>query len=179
MSYHAISCHVMLCSTVRLLPISAILVTHVSEYLHIFITALPSFLTDGIYNSTICYQWAMMTEILIMIKDRQVTFSPRMITLCSGNIPPAVKEKFLRMIRGVPSGSNSDLIEDSVVVSPTSQHKGLHAENLHKKTKKVRKMKKSLTESTDILVPSLQEATVARPLDPTQHNSEGKKRVKC
>ena len=83
------------------------------------------------------------------------------------------------MIRGVPSGSNSDQIEDSVVASPTSQHKNLHAENLHKKTKKVRKMKKSLTESTDILVPSLQGTTVARPLDPTQHHSEGKKRVKC
>ena len=121
----------------------------------------------------------MMTEILIMIKDRQVTLTPRMITLCSGNFPPAVKEKILRMIRGVPSGIDSDPIEDSVVASPTKQHKDLHAENLHKKTKKVRKMKKSPTESTDILAPSLQETTVARPLDSTQHDSEGKKRVKC
>ena len=129
-------------------------------------------------------QWVMMTDILIMMRDRQVTLTPRMIALCSGNFPPAVKEKMVRMIRGVPS-SSSGTVGGSEETAQPSQHKATKstaaASTTPKKTKKVRKAKKAPIDPSDILVPSLQESSAGQPsdTDSAQHTSHGKKRVKC
>ena len=129
-------------------------------------------------------QWVMMTDILIMMRDRQVTLTPRMIALCSGNFPPAVKEKMVRMIRGVPSSSSGTAGSSEETAQP-SQHKATKstaaASALPKKTKKVRKAKKAPIDASDILVPSMQEASAGQPsdADSAQHTSQGKKRVKC
>lgn len=134
-------------------------------------------------------QWVMMTDIFIMMRDRQVTLTPRMIALCSGNFPPAVKEKMVRMIRGVPS-SSSGTVGGSEETAQPSQHKATKstsaagagtAGTIPKKAKKVRKAKKAPIDPSDILVPSMQEASAGQPsdADSAQHTSQGKKRVKC
>lgn len=133
-------------------------------------------------------QWVMMTDIFIMMRDRQVTLTPRMIALCSGNFPPAVKEKMVRMIRGVPT-SSSGTVGGSEEAAQPSQHKttkstlaaAAGAGTLPKKTKKVRKARKAPIDPSDILVPSMQEASSGQPsdADSAQHTSQGKKRVKC
>jgi hypothetical protein len=136
-------------------------------------------------------QWVMMTDIFIMMRDRQVTLTPRMIALCSGNFPPAVKEKMVRMIRGVPS-SSSGTVGGSEETAQPSQHKATKSTSATaagastipkkaKKAKKVRKAKKAPIDPSDILVPSMQEASAGQPsdTDSAQHTSQGKKRVKC
>lgn len=113
-----------------------------------------------------------------------MTLTPRMIALCSGNFPPAVKEKMVRMIRGVPS-SSSGIVGGSEEAAQPTQHKATKstgtASTIPKKTKKVRKTKKAPIDPSNLLVPSLQESSAGQPTDAdsAQHTSQGKKRVKC
>jgi hypothetical protein len=160
---------------------------YVPVFLPLHFAFLPTFLTHNMYYH-FRMQWVMMTDILIMMRDRQVTLTPRVIALCSGNFPPAVKEKMVRMIRGVPS-SSSGTVGGSEETAQPSQHKATKsisataaaAGTLPKKTKKARKAKKAPIGPSDLLVPSLQEASAGQPsdTDSAQHTSQGKKRVKC
>lgn len=130
-----------------------------------------------------------MTEIVALVRETQVTPTPRMIALCSIDMPAAIREQLLRKIRDV------QYIDISMVEDTKGTHGHGHGQgqglgqgrpntpkgkNVPQKSKTVKKMSKSIPKlpSNDAPIPTVPEAQIAQ-LQPELKRPQNAKKLKA
>lgn len=122
-----------------------------------------------------------MTEIVALVRETEVTPTPRMIALCSGDMPAALREQLLRKIRDVQYTD----------ISPADDGRGAHGhgqgsrthsakgKNIHQKSKGVKKTNKSTDKPPPIEAPvSLTPAAQVSIVQPEQKRPFNSKKIK-
>jgi hypothetical protein len=130
-----------------------------------------------------------MTEIVALVRETQVSPTPRMIALCSGDMPAALREQLLRKIRDVQcSDINMSMVEDGKGAQGQGQGHGQgrptnsKGKNVQQTSKTVKKMNKSIPKPpvNDASIPTVPEAQVTQLQPELKRLPNAKKiKVKC
>jgi hypothetical protein len=128
-----------------------------------------------------------MTEIVALVRETQVTPTPRMIALCSGDMPAALREQLLRKIRDVQcSDINMSMVEDGNGAQGQGHGQGRpnnsKGKNVQQKSKAVKKMNKAIPKppANDASIPTVPEAQVTQLQPELKRLPNAKKiKVKC
>ena len=147
---------------------------------------LADILTHGLLTTSPIHQWETMTEIVALVRETQVTPTPRMIALCSGDMPAALREQLLRKIRDVQY-CDITMVEDgkgSHGQGQGGQGRPSHSKgkNIPQKPKTVKKMNKTAPKlpPNDAPIPTVPEAQIAQLQPELKRPPNAKKiKVKC
>ena len=118
----------------------------------------------------------MMTEVVKVLKDRQVAPTPLMTVLCTRHVPAALRDQLLRKLGEAPSPKGA------TDASKQNYFKGIQRVQKQKKMKKIQKLKEAAGESSTNSVSELQVSNATDSQDQSQRQlkQETKKNaVKC
>lgn len=118
----------------------------------------------------------MMTEVVKVLKDRQVVPTPLMTAVCTRHVPAALRDQLLRKLGEPPSPKGT------TDASKQSTFKGTQRLQKQKKMKKIQKLKEAAEESSTNAASEVQGSDAADSSDQghRQMKQETKKNaVKC
>ena len=136
-------------------------------------SSLATLLTYNILAHKCTYQWEMMTEVVNVLRDREVAPSPLMVTLCTRHVPTSLRDQLLRKLGDMPAPKGT------VEGGKQNNSKGTQRLQKQKKLNKLQKLKEA-EESSLTAYTELQYSNVADSQGQNQPEQESKKKsVKC
>lgn len=115
------------------------------------------------------------------MRETQVTPTPRMIALCSGDMPSALREQLLRKIRDVQY-TDISMVEEGKGTNGQGQGRPNtpKGKSVPQKSKTVKRMNKSIPKLSlnDAPIPTVQEAQIAQ-LQPELKRPQNAKKIKA